>query len=218
MALEARWAASQPVAIDHRSRIDELERRPANLIGTIKSGGASGGAGRRVEDGHGGADARADRPDGRAAQDAQGARETVERRIERLHERLAEGGELAQEVVAEISPTGICLYPDPDGGGILRAYAQTALQHLEGLIHAEGRAVAPGFPRVYDAVAGESRREMKRVAGSDSGGWIRDLLARLPRRTRDPALAGSVTPNRIGALQDRARGGRRFPPCLKEAR
>ena len=167
--------------------------------------GAGGGADRRVEDGHGGADARADPPDARAAQGAQGARDR-ERRIERLHVRLAEGEELAQEVVAEIFPTGIWLYPDPDGRGFLRAYAQTALQHPEGLIDAEGRAVAPGFPRVYDAVAGESRRVMKRVAGSDSGGWIRDLLARLPRRTRDPALAGSVTPNRIGALQDRVRG------------
>lgn len=38
-----------------------------------------------------------------------------------------------------------------------------------------------------------------------SGGWIRHLLARLPRRTRDPAVAGSVTPNRNGALQDRVR-------------
>lgn len=38
-----------------------------------------------------------------------------------------------------------------------------------------------------------------------SGGWIRHLLARLPRRTRDPAVAGGVTPNRIGALQDRVR-------------
>ena len=39
MALEARWAASQPVAIDHRPRIDELERQWANLIGAIKFGG-----------------------------------------------------------------------------------------------------------------------------------------------------------------------------------
>ncbi len=171
-ALEARLAASQPVALDHRPHIDELEKQRANLIEAIKVGGLAGELAeelkaitaelKRLQ-----ALQTAERPKA-----SKRAPETVGRRIERLRERLAEGGELAQGVVAEIFPTGIWLYPDPDGGGFLRAYAQTALQHPGGLIDAEGRALAEGFPRVYSAVAGEARRGTKRVAGNGSGGRI----------------------------------------------
>ena len=100
------------------------------------------------------------------------ARESVEQRVVRMREWLAEGGELAQGVVREIFSAGIWLYADPEGGGFLRAYAQTALAHPRGLIDAEGHAMAEGFPRLYNVVAGESRTSLKRVAGSGSGGVI----------------------------------------------
>lgn len=170
--LEARWSASQPVAFDYRPRIEELQRQRANLIDAIKAGGLAAELGAELkaitaELEHLQALQSTMRPKAPKA-----SRESVERRVERMLERLAEGGELAQGVVREVFPAGIWLYPDPEGGGFLRAYAQTALLHPAGLVDAEGHAMAEGFPRVYNAIAGESRPGAKRVAGSGSGGRI----------------------------------------------
>ncbi len=171
-ALEARWTAGQPLTVDYRPRIEELEGQRANLIEAIKGGGLAAELGaelkaitaelRRV---------RALLPTA-SPKAAKVTRESVEQRVARMRERLAEGGELAQGVVREIFPAGIWLYADPEGGGFLRAYAQTAPAHPGGLIDAEGHAMAEGFPRVYNVVAGESRTSLKRVAGSGSGGRI----------------------------------------------
>lgn len=116
MALEARWAASQPVAIDHRPRIDELERQRPNLIGAIKSGGLAVELTEELKTVTAEL-ARVQTLQTAARPKVPKAPETVERRIERVHERLAEGGELAQGAVSEVCPAGIWLYPDPDCGG-----------------------------------------------------------------------------------------------------
>jgi hypothetical protein len=56
--------------------------------------------------------------------------ENVEQRVERLRELLAKAGEIAQGVVRKLFPDGIWLYPDPEGGRHLWAYAQTATDRL----------------------------------------------------------------------------------------
>jgi hypothetical protein len=78
--------------------------------------------------------------------------ESVERRVERILERLAQGGEIAQSVVRELFPDGLWLYPDPEGGRFLWAAAQTAMLYPAGLVDADGRSLAEGFPRVYNAI------------------------------------------------------------------
>jgi hypothetical protein len=49
--------------------------------------------------------------------------------------------------------------------------AQTAILYPNGLVDADGRSLAEGFPRVYNVIAGEVRNNV-RVAGSGSGGLI----------------------------------------------
>jgi len=82
-----------------------------------------------------------------------------------MRERLAKGGEIAQGVVRELFPAGIWLSPDPNGGRFHWANARTAILHPAGLVDTEGRLLAEGFPRVYNAV-------VEKVAGSGSGGVI----------------------------------------------
>lgn len=61
-------------------------------------------------------------------------RESVEERVKRMRERLAQGGEVAQGVVRELFPGGVWLYPDPDGKRHLGAYAVTADPQLEAFV------------------------------------------------------------------------------------
>jgi site-specific DNA recombinase len=165
--IEARWASSAPVSIDHRPRIAHLEKQRANLIEAIKSGGLAPELGGELKQITAELEqlkllAQA-RPTGRRA-----PRETVEQRVERIREKLATGGEVAQEVVRDLFPAGIWLYPDPNGGRHLWAYAMTAGPQLSGLVDVEGRALTDAFPRVYNAVAAENRK----VGEIGSGGVI----------------------------------------------
>lgn len=98
--------------------------------------------------------------------------ESVEGRIARMLKRLEEGGEVAQGVVRELFPGGIWLHPDPDGGRFLWAHAQTALP-TDWLTHldANGHLPAEHWPRVYNVIAGQARKDA-RVDGSGSGGLI----------------------------------------------
>jgi hypothetical protein len=70
---------------------------------------------------------------------------------------LGAGCETAQGVACELFPGGIWLHPDPERGRVLWACAQTAILYPTGLVDADGRSVAEGFPRVYKR--GESSRE-----------------------------------------------------------
>jgi hypothetical protein len=107
--------------------------------------------------------------------------------------RLAQGGEVARSVVRELFPGGIWLYPDPDGGRHLWAYAQTAMLHPAGLVDSEGRSMAEGFPRVYSGVATEPRNDQG-VDGSGSGGvlWNCSIFPLFtPKRVRGTVLPPS---------------------------
>ena len=88
--------------------------------------------------------------------------ETLKGRIARLLERLDQGGEVAQGVVRELFPGGIWLYPDPNGGSFLWARAQTALptdwrKHVD----ASGRLPAQHWPRVYNVIDEEPRKDVR---------------------------------------------------------
>jgi hypothetical protein len=151
--IEARWLSSRPATIDYQPRITELEKQRWNLIAAIKSGGLAAELSAELK----AISAELEQLKTLAQQKPVTSRkspsEPVERRVERIRERLAEGGEIAQGVVREIFPEGLWLYPDPNGGRFLWALAQTAIVHPAGLVDAEGRSLAEGFPRVYNVVA-----------------------------------------------------------------
>ena len=173
--LEARWAATEPVTVDHRARIAELERQRDNLIGAIKRAGLAaelGGELKAITTELKGLEALQAATQAGAGTKAPRARVTVQDRLKRTLERLDAGGELAQAAVREIFPAGIWLYADPDGGRFLRAYAQTRLEYPAGLLDADGRSAAAGFPRVYNTLARTQAPENERVSGSGSGGRI----------------------------------------------
>jgi hypothetical protein len=65
---------------------------------------------------------------------------------------------------------GIWLYPDPNGGRFLWAHAQTEMLYPSGLVDANGRSLAEGFPRVYNAVATVETAEKKVVGNATVAG------------------------------------------------
>jgi hypothetical protein len=85
---------------------------------------------------------------------------SVERRVTRMLEKLAQGGEVAQGVVRELFPGGIWLSADPDGGRFLWATAQTAMPRLETPVDTDGcrcPRLSPGFTTLW-------RRQLKTSA------------------------------------------------------
>ena len=58
---------------------------------------------------------------------------------------------------------GIWLFPDPNGGRFVWAHAQTPILNAAGLLDAEGRSLAEGFPRVYNVIATEARGTQARA-------------------------------------------------------
>ena len=122
--------------------------------------------------------------------------ESVETRLARMLERLESGGEVAQGVVRELFPDGIWLYPDPNGGRFLWAHAQTAILHPVGLVDAEGRVLAEGFPRIYNVIAARSQNDLT-VAGNGSGG----LLLRVSRGPHSVACA--LGPRSLGTAKQK---------------
>ena len=165
--IEARWASSNPVSIDYRPRIAQLEQQRANLIEAIKSGGLAAELGGELKT------ITANLEQLKAVANIKplirkAPAESVERRVERMRERLAQGGEVAQGVVKELFPRGVWLYRDPNGGRYLWAYAETADPQLPSLVDANGRALTNAFPRVYNAIAAETTK----VGEIGSGGRI----------------------------------------------
>ena len=168
--MEARWLSSQPVMIDCRPRIAELEMQRANLVTAIKSGGLASELGAELKS------ISSELEQLKALSQAKpqprrAPKETVEQRVARMLDRLSQGGEIAQGVVRELFPGGIWLYPDPDGGRFLWAVAQTAMPRLETLVDVNGLTLPEAFPRVYNAIAGEPRNAA-RVGDIGSGGRI----------------------------------------------
>jgi hypothetical protein len=169
--LEARWLSSQAVTIDYQPRIAQLEQQRTNLIQAIKSGGLAAELGpelKRLASELEQLKAMSQpKPEPRKA-----SAESIERRVERMLDRLAEGGEVAQGVVRDLFPGGIWLYPDPDGGRFLLAAAQTALPPRVTLVDADGKPLpwssADSFPRAY----GAATNEVQQVGDFGSGGRI----------------------------------------------
>ena len=171
--LEARWLSSQTAQqIDYRPRIVELEQQRANLIAAIKSGGLATELGSELKSLTAELEQLKALSQTKLLMPRRAPQESVERRITRMLERLAQGGDVAQAVVRELFPGGIWLYPDPEGGRFLWAYAQTALpENWQTLVDANGYLPAQAWPRVYSVIATESRNDVK-VAGNGSGGRI----------------------------------------------
>jgi len=172
--IETRWLSSQPMTVDYSLRIAELERQRANLVAAIKSGGLASELGAELK----ALSAELEqlkslsqtKPQPRTA-----PQESVEQRVARMLDRLSQGGDIAQGTVRELFPGGIWLYPDPEGGRHLWAVAQTATPPLQTLLDAEGNPLpwssVESFPRVYNAIAGEARNDLK-VGDCGSGGVI----------------------------------------------
>jgi hypothetical protein len=159
--LEARWLSSLPAATDYLPRIAQLEKQRGNLIEAIKSGGLAAELGAELK----ALTAELEQLRALSQTEVRASRrvpqECLERRLARMLERLAKGGEVAQGVVRELFPDGIWLYPDRNGGGFLWAQAQTPILHPAGLVDAEGRSLAEGFPRVYNVIAGQARNDVR---------------------------------------------------------
>jgi len=152
--------------VDYRPRIAHLEKHRATLIEAIKSGGLAAELGGELKQIMAELEQLKLVTQTRPAREA--PRETVEQRVDDMREKLAQGGEVAQEVLRELFPGGIWLYPDPETGRFLWAVAQTAMPELQMLIGPDGRALTSAFPRVYDAIASEARQVEKAelVAGA----------------------------------------------------
>jgi len=87
---------------------------------------------------------------------------SLERRLARMLDRLAQGGEVAQGVVRELFPGRIWLYQDPNGGRFLWAHAQTAMPtDWTSLLDAKSYLAPEHWPRVYNEIATESRNAMR---------------------------------------------------------
>ena len=71
-----------------------------------------------------------------------------------IRQRLAEGGEVAQQVVRDLFPAGIWLSVDPEGQRFLWATAQTELP-ADWITHVDAKGYLPAeyWPRVYSAEA-----------------------------------------------------------------
>lgn len=168
--MEARWVSSRPVMIDYRPRIVELEGKIANFVKAIGQGLFSPEVDAALKAARGELEQlkamSQTKPQPRRAQ-----QESVERRVARMLEKLAQGGEVAQGVVRDLFPGGIWLSPDPNGGRFLWATAQTAMPRLETLVDAEGFTLPEAFPRVYNAVA-TAAQSVGRVGDFGSGGRI----------------------------------------------
>ncbi len=171
-ALEARWMSTQPVAVDHRPRLAELEQQRANLVTAIKSGGLAGELGAELKV------TTAELEQLRALSLTRlglprGAPQgSTESRMRRILKQLEQGGPVAQGVVRELFPGGIWLYPDPDGGRFLWARAQTAFPaEWRTNLDANGYLPPQHWARIYNVLAEGSREEL-RVDGIGSGGRI----------------------------------------------
>jgi hypothetical protein len=80
------------------------------------------------------------------------SREPFERRVRRMREQLAKGGDAAQGALLDVFPDGFWLAPDPNGGRYLWAHARTALPgDWRSRRDADGYLPAEHWPRVYDA-------------------------------------------------------------------
>ncbi len=161
--VEGRWLSSQPLVIDYRPRIAELERQRANLVGAIKSGGLAAELGAELKALSTESDQLKALTQVKPLAPRKAPQESVERRVERMLERLGQGGEVAQGVVRELFPGGIWLYPDTNGGRYLWAHAQTAMPNLAAQLDANGYLPAQHWPRVYSAIADKPRNDVRVV-------------------------------------------------------
>jgi len=166
------------VIADPRPRIAELERQIANFVKMIGAGEFSPAVSAALKAAETElAGLKVTRP--RPAQKA--SREPIERRVKRMRDQLAKGGDTAQAILRELFPSGFLLYPDPNGGRFLWAHARTAVAaDWESKLDERGHLPGEHWPRVYDAeTAAEADRKFV-VAGA----CLWRCLLRLPRRQR----------------------------------
>jgi site-specific DNA recombinase len=149
-AAEERY--SQPhAAVDHRVRITELEKQVANYVKMIGGGEYSPAvsAALKVAEAELGKLRAPDLMPVRPPHIA--SREPIERRVARMREQLAKGGDIAQGVLMELFPIGFWLRPD-SSGRFLWAITQTALpDDWRMRVDANGYLPADVWPRVYSA-------------------------------------------------------------------
>jgi site-specific DNA recombinase len=151
--LEKKLIAAGPVTIDLRPRIAELERQRANLVEAVKAGFSAevGVELKRIS-------AELERAQAMAASAPQlmhkPGKQTIEQRLARIRQRLAEGGEPAQVAIRELFPAGLQLSVDPESRRFLWLNGQTA-SPTEMLFDAEGFVTADSFPRVYNSLLDE---------------------------------------------------------------
>jgi site-specific DNA recombinase len=193
-AAEERY--SQPhAAVDHRARIAELEKQVANYVKMIGGGEYSPAVSAALK-------AAESELTKLRALDLMPAcpphiasREPIERRVKRMREQLAKGGDIAQGVLLELFPIGFWLRPD-SSRRFLWAITQTALpDDWRTQVDANGYLPAHVWPRVYSAATELEAppSEITEVVGNSmvAGARYRHYLPPFrgckPGDTRDPA-------------------------------
>jgi site-specific DNA recombinase len=176
-------AATSTIVIDHGPRITELERKIQNISNAIAEGFRSDKLAADLKD------FEAELARLRAVQDKPlpVPRKRSVGDIERLRadtlERLAKGGDVARATLREIFPDAIHLQPDDSGGHLWAVFpcdeGALRISLLYGTeaerLNALDAAVLAAFARSAEATT--------QVGTNGSGGRIRTLLARLPRRS-----------------------------------
>jgi hypothetical protein len=175
-------AAASTVVIDYGPKIVELERQRANLVDAITTGGLAEELGPKLKT------VRAELERLKALQSkpitARPAlsAEAIERRVEEIKRRLAEGGDIARATLRELFPNAISLEPDDSGSHLWAVFLDDEVSRIsllydtrDELLDAQAAATLAAFARA------EAER---RVGNNGSGGSICHLLARLPRRKR----------------------------------
>jgi hypothetical protein len=95
------------------------------------------------------------------------SQEPMERRVKRMREQLARGGDVAQAALLECFPSGFWLYPDPSGGRYLWAHTRTALAaDWESKLDANGHLPPKFWPHVYNAATEDQIVGNSMVAGA----------------------------------------------------
>ncbi len=153
------------LSVDHSPRIAELQQESERLVAAISKMGGSDALTRKLA----AVESELARLKAASMSAVQPAyitsREPMARRVERMLDRLAKGGEVAQIALRELFPAGFMLCPDPNGGRYLWVHTQTASPDVAALLDADGNLPPQHWPRVYNGATGEVGNSMVAGAG-----------------------------------------------------
>ncbi len=168
--IEAAYRSSRPATVDYRPRIAELERQVQQFVKVIGAGEYSPAVSAALK----ASEAELEQLKAMGAPHARSARkasmEPLARRVARMRERLAKGGDVARAALREVFPDPIWLQVAPSG------------KHFYAIFE-DGIRAALGFDdtaKLTDFPVEEADGGLRKVANNGSGGTHR--LIPTPRR------------------------------------